>query len=158
MSFGYVLFSFTGRINRAKYWAGVLFWTAICIVMFGVLIYQLADIIKMPQDEILAYLLSKGIALFVIFAVIFLVMIVSGLALGVKRMHDRDKTGWWVVLFYYGPAVLNGISSSIDSTFINLLLSVASLVIAIWGLVELGFLRGTAGPNRFGPDPLSGMP
>jgi uncharacterized membrane protein YhaH (DUF805 family) len=28
------------------------------------------------------------------------------------------------------------------------------LALAVWGIVELGFLRGTAGPNQFGPDPL----
>jgi uncharacterized membrane protein YhaH (DUF805 family) len=33
-------------------------------------------------------------------------------------------------------------------------LGLASLVISIWGLVELGFLRGTVGPNQYGPDPL----
>ena len=33
-------------------------------------------------------------------------------------------------------------------------LGVASFVISIWGLVELGFLRGTVGPNPYGPDPL----
>ena len=33
-------------------------------------------------------------------------------------------------------------------------LGLASLAISIWGLVELGFLRGTVGPNQYGPDPL----
>jgi uncharacterized membrane protein YhaH (DUF805 family) len=35
-----------------------------------------------------------------------------------------------------------------------LVLGLAAFVVSIWGLVELGFLRGTSGPNRFGPDPL----
>jgi len=30
----------------------------------------------------------------------------------------------------------------------------AGICISIWAVVEIGFLRGTAGPNRFGPDPL----
>jgi uncharacterized membrane protein YhaH (DUF805 family) len=34
-------------------------------------------------------------------------------------------------------------------------LALASVAISIWALVELGFLRGTSGPNDFGPDPLA---
>jgi uncharacterized membrane protein YhaH (DUF805 family) len=37
-----------------------------------------------------------------------------------------------------------------------LVLSLASLGISIWAIVVLGFLRGTRGPNRYGPDPLGG--
>ena len=33
-------------------------------------------------------------------------------------------------------------------------LGLASFVISIWALVEIGFLRGTVGPNAYGPDPL----
>jgi uncharacterized membrane protein YhaH (DUF805 family) len=36
----------------------------------------------------------------------------------------------------------------------GLIFSLASLAVSLWALVELGFLRGTAGPNRYGPDPL----
>lgn len=35
-----------------------------------------------------------------------------------------------------------------------LILKVASFLITLWVLVDLGFLKGTTGPNRFGPDPL----
>ena len=51
----------------------------------------------------------------------------------VKRWHDRDKSGWFVLVNFI--------------PFIG----------TIWALVELGFLRGTMGPNRFGPDPLGGV-
>jgi uncharacterized membrane protein YhaH (DUF805 family) len=33
---------------------------------------------------------------------------------------------------------------------------VAAFALSIWGLVEIGFLRGTVGPNQYGPDPLEG--
>ncbi len=47
----------------------------------------------------------------------------------VKRFHDRDKSAWWLLVGFVpvlGP---------------------------IWLLIELGFLRGTIGANRYGPDP-----
>jgi uncharacterized membrane protein YhaH (DUF805 family) len=51
------------------------------------------------------------------------------LAVQIKRWHDRDKSGFMV--------------------FINFI----PIVGAIWAFVEVGCLRGTEGPNRFGPDP-----
>lgn len=36
-----------------------------------------------------------------------------------------------------------------------MIFGLASLAISIWALVELGFLRGTVGANRYGPDPLA---
>jgi uncharacterized membrane protein YhaH (DUF805 family) len=33
-------------------------------------------------------------------------------------------------------------------------LGIAILVVLIWFLIELGFLRGTQGQNQYGPDPL----
>ena len=55
----------------------------------------------------------------------------SALAVSVKRWHDRDKSGWWVLL--------------------NLLPVIGWL----WALIDNGFLRGSVGPNRFGEDPLA---
>lgn len=52
-------------------------------------------------------------------------------ATGAKRCHDRDRSGWFQLL---------------------LLLPVIGW---IWLLVSIGFLKGTDGPNRFGPDPLA---
>jgi len=52
------------------------------------------------------------------------------IAVQAKRWHDVDKSALWI--------------------FINLI----PLVGPIWALVENGFVRGTPGPNHFGPDPL----
>lgn len=64
--------------------------------------------------------------------IVSLVLIYPSIALSAKRWHDRDKSAWWIL--------------------INLI----PIVGWIWSLVENGFLRGTVGPNRFGPDPLGG--
>jgi len=48
-----------------------------------------------------------------------------------KRWHDRNRSGWWSLI---------------------LLVPVVGL---LWALIERGLLRGTAGANRFGPDPLA---
>ena len=72
----------------------------------------------------------------------------------VKRLHDRDKSGWWILLFYLTPSVLGSIANTSEQPLVGFVFGVGSFVISIWALVELGFLRGTVGPNRYGPDPL----
>lgn len=53
-----------------------------------------------------------------------------GIATALKRCHDRNKGGGWVAFFWLVP-----------------------IVGWIWGLVELGFLDGTQGPNQYGKSP-----
>jgi uncharacterized membrane protein YhaH (DUF805 family) len=79
--------------------------------------------------------------------------IISSIAVGVKRLHDRGKSGWWLVLFYAVPGILTAAAPPTEIAG-NLLL-VLSAAIEIWALVELGCLPGTAGPNQYGPDPLA---
>ena len=57
-------------------------------------------------------------------------ILVIGGGINAKRYHDRDRSGWW------------------------LLLILIPLLGPLWLIVVLGFLKGTEGENRFGPDPL----
>lgn len=148
-----LLTTYQGRINRAKYWTAVLIYLAINVVliaigfiMFGNSLLSLDP--NAAGEGVVMGLISKGIGFFLIVLVIYIPLIVSGVFVGIKRLHDRDKSGWWLLVFYGIPAVLNGISD-------NMIFGLISFAISIWALVELGFLRGTVGPNKYGPDPLS---
>jgi len=95
-------------------------------------------------------------ALSLIILALVIVTWVSALAIGVKRLHDRDRSGWWIVLLYFGPTVLGAAQNSAESgTLASILLGIGAFAVSICALVELGFLRGTRGPNRFGTDPLA---
>jgi uncharacterized membrane protein YhaH (DUF805 family) len=148
MDWGNLLFGFQGRINRAKFWLAVLVYVVAAI---------LAQIIGFASgSEAVTTLLSS---------VVGLANFVSGIFVGIKRLHDRDKSGWWLLLFYIAPGVLFGIglaasvvgimegSSGAGGTAFVFLL--ASFAIWLWAFIELGCLRGTVGPNRYGPDPLA---
>jgi uncharacterized membrane protein YhaH (DUF805 family) len=63
--------------------------------------------------------------------VVGLVGIWVGIAAGAKRCHDRDRTGWFQLIV------------------------LIPIIGAIWLLIELGFLKGSEGENRFGPDPVA---
>jgi uncharacterized membrane protein YhaH (DUF805 family) len=122
--------------------------------------FRLAGLIYFIYLFILAtiayYYEFEGGAFFML-ALLALPVWVSGLAVGIKRLHDRDKSGWWILLFYFGPQVLNGLATAAgeNEQILSLLLSTAGFALTIWAFVELGCLRGTLGPNRFGPDPLA---
>ena len=59
-----------------------------------------------------------------------LLLIWPTLAVAAKRWHDRNKSAWWI------------------------LINLVPLIGWLWSLIETGFLAGTPGDNRFGPDPL----
>jgi uncharacterized membrane protein YhaH (DUF805 family) len=89
-----------------------------------------------------------------IILVLYIPLIWIGLALGAKRLHDRDKSAWWLLVFYALPTILSTAADRMeDVQFI--ILHLISFGITVWAFVELGCLRGTVGSNRYGPDPLS---
>lgn len=135
IDFASLLFSFQGRINRAKYWIAVVVYGSLLIAIFG-----LGFFFQFSAWFIVAALL------------LILAMGISGIAVGIKRLRDRDKTGWWLLLFYLLPPVFDGVGRSIG---FPLVFTLASAAVSLWMMVELGFLRGTSGPNQYGPDPLA---
>jgi uncharacterized membrane protein YhaH (DUF805 family) len=137
MNPGNLLFTFKGRINRAKYWLALLIW---CVVWAAVLGAGFGG--EMILD-------NAGAILIAIILLLLVTSGVSGVAVGIKRLHDRDKSGWWLLIFYLLPAVFDGIGRGGVPA-----LSLVAFAISIWGFVELGCLRGTDGPNTYGPDPL----
>jgi len=109
-----ILFSFEGRINRAKYWLyGVLFLMVIFALILGIF-----------------YLILGATGLTIGYIIGLILIIWSGLAIAVKRCHDRGRSGYFV--------------------FVSLI-----PILDIWYLAEVGFMRGTDGPNQYGPDPLA---
>jgi uncharacterized membrane protein YhaH (DUF805 family) len=133
VDFWSLLFGFAGRINRAKYWIATITYVSVIIALVG-----------------LGFFFRFDIIFFVIAALVFIALTVSGVAVGLKRLHDRDMSGWWLLVFYLLPVVLDGIGRELGNTII---LSLGSAM-SVWALIVLGFLRGTPGANQYGPDPL----
>lgn len=110
-----LLLTYDGRLNRQPYWIGIL--VLIAFNVAGVLI-------GMAIGGALGNLISLIFSLAVLY---------PSLCLAIKRCHDRDKSGWWILINFI------------------------PLIGFIWWIVEFGCLRGTEGPNNFGPDPLEGQ-
>jgi len=106
--------NFSGRSPRSAYW----FW-----ILWMIIIGVIAIIL-----DIMIFDTPQGGPINIIFG---LATFLPGLAVGIRRLHDLDRTGWWVLIVF---VPLIGI-----------------ILLIVWAC-----MKGTSGPNRFGPDPLGG--
>jgi uncharacterized membrane protein YhaH (DUF805 family) len=105
-----------GRIPRRTFWLyGVL--ALLGLAALGQALLGIARVPRAEADHLVNVLLLW-----------------PAMAVSAKRWHDRDKSGWWVLLV------------------------LVPVIGWIWALIDNGFLRGTPGPNRHGPDPLAPDP
>jgi uncharacterized membrane protein YhaH (DUF805 family) len=107
--------NFSGRAARSAYW----YW-----VLFAILVSLAAALVDV------ALFLDLDIA--PLRSLVGLALLLPGLAVSVRRLHDIDKSGWWL--------------------FLILIPIIGAVVLLVWFCT-----RGTMGSNRFGPDPLAGM-
>jgi uncharacterized membrane protein YhaH (DUF805 family) len=145
-----LLFSFRGRINRGKYWLAGLIYLVVWIVFIAAIFTWLGGI---NADNLFSFA-GTGLLIWLVGFLLFIAGTWSGLAVGIKRLHDRDKSGWWIVLFWLGPSILGSWPTVAPDLGGGFMLALAAGALGIWAFVELACLRGTPGPNQYGPDPL----
>lgn len=139
--------SFRGRANRLRYWLTTL---VLWVVSFGA---AMVAVFLMATPVL-------GVVGTVLAGVLIVVVAVAGLANGARRLHDRGKSAWWLLVFVAVPLLLSmpgelARTSPDESVQAGgALLAVLGLPFSIWGFVVMGCLRGTVGPNKFGEDPL----
>ncbi len=104
--------AFSGRAVRPEYWYWVLF------VLIGTAVGMLLDI------AIFGYQLGAS----PIKTLFELVTFLPSLAVAARRLHDTDRTAWWLLL---------------------LLTIIGAIALLVWYCE-----KGTPGPNRFGPAPV----
>ena len=143
-----LLFGVNGRIGRAALWLAVLIWAVVVIVVLGVV-----TMIATIEAALRVGLLTCAVAL------------LSAIAVGIKRLHDRNKNPLWLLMFYgvpmgllYVTAMLTEGADPASQPTIVSVLGYVWLAALLWALVELGMIRGTIGPNPHGPDPVAPKP
>jgi uncharacterized membrane protein YhaH (DUF805 family) len=167
-------FSFRGRIGRKTFWLGYVLPIIVASMVANALDLALglapdpmADVV--PADQMWVAPISGLVALVTLWPM---------LAGSMKRLHDRNRSGWWIGGFYLFSAAIGvfafvmiagvlvtlyemrgtGAAPDVPPAAFPVLFAAAFAVFgfAMWLFIETGFLRGTPGPNRFGPDPLGG--
>lgn len=192
------LFDFQGRENRQPFWLWILI---VYIVQFVVMMIAMIPIMSSwfsqmmpamqgdphrfdndPQAmfQMMVPMMQSMMTMTVVLAVFFIAMTAAAV---VRRLHDSNRSGWWVAPYYAIQIVSPLVSAMIMPRYFSIIAAAsskpgtppdlsspafqqASQSMALMSLVgTLGFavmvmmivflvLPGTVGPNRFGDDPL----
>jgi uncharacterized membrane protein YhaH (DUF805 family) len=140
MDWAYLLNSFHGRIGRQTFW-----------IAMGVV----------AAAEIVGHLVANQIEGDRLGAIVDLAFTYPEFAIAVKRGHDRNMPVWLLGVFFGAGALLDLLTvlgwagSDDEPSMLSLLIAVPFTVVGLALLVELGFRRGTVGPNQYGPHPLA---
>jgi uncharacterized membrane protein YhaH (DUF805 family) len=140
MDWIYLFNEFHGRIGRQT------FWIAMAVL---------------AAAEIVCHLIAGAFQGDRVGAIIDLAFTYPEFAVTTKRAHDRDLPVWLLGIFF-GASVLLDLLTVLDlagtdeaPSMLSLAIAVPFGVLGVALLVELGFRRGTVGPNQYGPDPLA---
>jgi uncharacterized membrane protein YhaH (DUF805 family) len=178
MDWTWYLFGFKGRLNRSKYWlSGLvilsLMLAFVWLMYLTLMINFVAHAVSTPHgkgtvsfgfnvDDIFLIfdpaawraLTLARLPLVLVKAIGTVVILWMFIATSIKRLHDRDRSGWWLVPFVAVPYFFDHFSDFLPGGYFMMIGGAIMFVLMIWGFVELYFLRGTKWTNRFGPDPL----
>ena len=127
--------TFHGRATRSEWWWWLLFVVLVSLVLSLGTAAVTGDF---PPDE-----MGQG-AVYVVPLIFQILVLLPTAALVVRRFHDLDRTGWWVLLWLAGA-----IGGHIPVPIVSGVAGLIGLAILIWFI-----FRGTEGDNQYGPDPL----
>lgn len=115
----------SGRARRSEFWFWFLFViiaSSVALAVDGMLFPDLVT--TSVEDGAASFAVEGGPVSLVTTLALFL----PGIAMSFRRLHDTDRSAWWLL--------------------IGLIPLIGLIVLIVWYATE-----GTKGPNRFGPDP-----
>ena len=139
---------FTGRAPRAEYWWFVLAWVVAFVVVS--IIESMVGLKGMIMGVYGPLTLLMALA-----------VLVPSLAVAVRRLHDTNRSGWWLLLmvpyviatFMMMRSMASGGAAGLGSAGILSLIGLACCIV----LLVFYCLPGTPGDNNYGPDPYAGV-
>jgi uncharacterized membrane protein YhaH (DUF805 family) len=137
---------FKGRAPRAEYW-----WYTLAVIVAAIIVTVIEGMLGLGA--------SVG-PYGPVSLILMLALLLPGLGVTVRRLHDTNRSGWWLLVAVIPYVILGfmmaGAAASGDMAGLATagLFSLVALVGAIVLLVFM-VLPGTRGPNNYGPDPYS---
>ena len=129
-------FSAKGRVNRKQWWLRLVLPVFVISLLLGAIDVALGTdttTFTTTSAENVTTQTKTYISINFLLTTLFnFAVLIPAIFVDIKRWHDRDKSGWWMLIL------------------------LIPLIGTIWFLIELGFLKGTDGPNRFGPPVTTG--
>ena len=140
-----LLFGFRGRISRAMWWVAML----VAIVFMFLVGFPLAFLV-LPRIE------NADIVVFLYWSTLFLGTL-THFAINIKRLHDRNRSGWWQILYFIVLSLFPYSCSREGALYIqeNPAIPLLLFVGFIYPVVQIFFLPGNKEKNRYGPPPQS---
>jgi uncharacterized membrane protein YhaH (DUF805 family) len=169
MGYRWLLLGFDGRINRARLWlasvimlGGMILLSALTVGIGNLLGLSVTSFSIGTGDiftvlDPATYRSSSSIDRFALLVQVAAtpVFLWSYLAFSVKRLHDLDQSGWWMIPFFVIPGLHRQFGSWLGDSKPAIVLNIIIIVVAVWGALELYGRKGTSGDNRFGADLLA---
>lgn len=149
---------FSGRSRRMEYWMFFLFQFLVGLVFQAVMMMMVGGAAFSGRPSSVMAAGGVMVVLMGLYGIFALAMLIPNIAVGVRRLHDTDRTGWWLlapVVPYFLTFLLFGLAvggRSGAAGILAMVCMIAALGLAVTLLVFM-FLDGTRGPNKYGPDP-----
>jgi uncharacterized membrane protein YhaH (DUF805 family) len=142
-----IFFSFQGRIGRLEFFLVTL------------LLSLINSALALLEPE-------KRVAMIIVYAIVSAILLISSMALSVRRLHDLNRSGWWTLLpfavlgfvGFYMVVEATGLENQDMNGFANLIekdavLFIGAIVFSLAFGAWIAFTRGSVGSNGFGPEP-----
>lgn len=127
--------TFQGRASRSEFWWWYLFTAIVSFIVFIPAIPWYTELLNTSMTEggmvampALSGLATLGLVLSTIWS---LAILIPTIAVAIRRLHDTDKSGWWLLLW-----------------FLTCCFGIGAIILIIFWV-----LPSTPGPNRFGEGP-----
>jgi uncharacterized membrane protein YhaH (DUF805 family) len=146
---------FSGRSRRMEFWMFTLFQIILWCVFVVLAMTVLGSALMAGGSGSVGGIMAAGGSAMILLAVgviVALALFIPGLAVAMRRLHDTDRSGWWVGGYLLLVVASNIVRASTGSGGISMILSLVTLIYAIT-LIVFYCLDGTKGPNKYGPDP-----
>lgn len=164
---------FSGRSSRAEFW---WFWLGVMIIWFVVYFAMIGSVLSVAasQSEPSAGFVGAFGVVGIILLLFWVGLLIPSIAVQVRRLHDTNRSGWWLGGFYLAYAVYLALLFSILGSGIAAGMAggatsepppalgpmfavtmVVALGMFVYMIVLIVFYAqpGTTGDNRYGPDP-----
>jgi uncharacterized membrane protein YhaH (DUF805 family) len=132
---GELYFTYSGRINRKKFWLGYLALVVLSLIGYYGIVAFLGEPFGVANLEEVANgaepVFTSSTPGLIGYGILTLATMFMSFGLIIKRCHDRGKSGWWSLLI------------------------LVPIVGAIWMIIDLGVMEGDEGTNQYGPNPLA---
>jgi uncharacterized membrane protein YhaH (DUF805 family) len=142
------LFSFKGRIGRLAYILSAISWLAFTVMLLLAIGIEVPKMTEAGQPPAMP---QPGLGASLLITTLSLVSLWSSWALGAKRLHDLNKTGWWLGAGFAGCVVSSLLAFVLPPLgFLGL---IGSGLLSLWVCIQMIFFKGDQGPNDYGRPP-----